>query len=50
MLSSETKTVLRQYIEGKLSDAEMSDWLTGAEYDDALARDGGTFSRLSGSW
>ena len=35
-LSHETNTVLRRYVEGSLSNAELAEWLVGAEYDDEL--------------
>ncbi len=35
-LSHETKTVLKRYIDGSLSNAELTEWLVGAEYDDEL--------------
>ena len=47
-LTSETQAQLRRYVNGDLSNAELADWLAGAEYDpelpqperDALARIG----------
>ena len=38
-LSSETCRVLRQYLEGRLSNAELEDWLAGAEYDLDLSQE-----------
>ena len=39
MLSSETKAVLNQYRRGEISNSEIADWLSGAEYDDSLQTD-----------
>ena len=38
-LSPETRRVLRQYLEGRLSNAELEDWLAGAEYDSELSQE-----------
>jgi hypothetical protein len=35
-LTSETQTQLRRYVKGDLSNAELADWLAGAEYDNEL--------------
>ena len=53
-LTSETQAQLRRYVNGDLSNAELADWLAGAEYDpelpqperDALARIGLELRRL----
>lgn len=37
-LTSETQAQLRRYVKGDLSNAELADWLAGAEYDDELAQ------------
>ena len=37
-LSADTIRVLRQYLEGRLSNAELEEWLVGAEYDAELSQ------------
>lgn len=37
MLSPETQAVLNQYLRGEISNSEIADWLTGAEYDESLS-------------
>jgi hypothetical protein len=38
-LSPEARAELRRYVDGDLSNAELADWLVGAEYDPALPQD-----------
>ena len=38
-LSPEARAELRRYVDGELSNAELADWLVGAEYDPALPQD-----------
>ena len=38
-ISPGTRRVLQRFVDGRLSDAELDDWLTGAEYDSALDRE-----------
>lgn len=38
-LIPETRAELRRYVDGDLSNAELADWLVGAEYDSALPQD-----------
>lgn len=38
-LSPETKGQLLRYLDGNLSNAELSDWLAGAEYDSAIPQE-----------
>jgi len=38
-LSPETMTELQRYVRGELSNDQLDDWLTGAEYDPALPQD-----------
>ena len=39
MISSDTQAVLNQYVRGEISNSEIADWLSGAEYDDSLQTD-----------
>ncbi len=38
-LSPEARAELRRYVDGDLSNAELGEWLVGAEYDGALPQD-----------
>ncbi len=38
-VNSETRTMLRQYVEGRLSINELSEWLVQAEYDEDIPQD-----------
>ena len=38
-LSPEARAELRRYVDGDLSNAELADWLVGAEYDPELPQD-----------
>lgn len=38
-LSPETRAELERYVQGELSNDQLEDWLTGAEYDPALTQE-----------
>ena len=38
-LSPETIQTLQRYVRGELSNADLADWLAGAEYDGALSEE-----------
>jgi len=38
-LTPETRVQLQRYVRGELSNDQLDDWLTGAEYDPALPQD-----------
>lgn len=38
-LTPETRTQLQRYVQGELSNDQLDDWLTGAEYDSTLPED-----------
>ena len=38
VLSPETRAELKRYVQGELSNDQLDDWLTGAEYDPELSQ------------